>query len=1042
MQASRDPRRLWRRPWHMGLAALVAAAFMLPSQELAAQVGTGTVTGRVTDAATGGPVAQARVLLEGTTNGTLTADNGSFSLRQLPAGSLTFVVSRVGYEQQKVTVQLASGGSGTANVSLKQAAFSLSAVVATATGQQKKVELANATATISVGEKMAELPAANMGQLLSGRAAGVQVVSTGETGGGSRVRIRGQSSLSLSNNPVVIIDGVRVNGTSGSSAIGVGGATPSRLDDINPEEIESIEVVKGPSAATLYGTEAAAGVINITTKRGKAGKTTYTVYSENGIINDPREGQYPLLYYGWGQRGTLANQQCLLVAPSAAQTCTRLDSLTSGNVLNDPNVSPISTGNRFQYGIQASGGSDRVQFFASAEREAETGIYEMPTVERQRLQTERGVSSLPIEQTRPNALERTNLRLNLTAQLASRATLQVSSGFVQSSQRLPQNNDNANGLMVAAMGGLWRTDLRDSRGVDLRGFRVYPIGDVLSRTTSQDINRFINSAQFRYEPFDWLVARANFGFDFTDRVDKGINLFDQGIFVQPNRSGGISEARTALSQGTVDIGGTATFRLTDWLGSKTSFGTQYISNRFEQNNGTAESLPPGATQISAGAIRNAGAALDETRTLGYYLEQQFSLNERLFITAGVRRDAASAFGSEARGVWYPKVGASWVASDESFFPVTSFIDVLRFRATYGASGQIPGTTDALRFFDAFPATISGGDAPSVSIGALGNANLKPEYSAELEGGFDLTMWQGKTNLELTYYNKETQDALVSRRIAPSLAGVTSRLENIGNVRNSGIELVFNQRLIDNSVIYADLNITGSTNRNELLTLGEGVSPIPSGNRNTQLNAPGYPLFGLWGVKYTYNDANGDGIIQRAEMSYDTLPNGQPNSTFAGPTYPTREFAFSPTVELFGRKLRLNAQFDRKWGMLKLNNTLRHMCQGGQSCRGLYDPSAPLEMQAAARAIADRGFLTGFYEDGSFTRFRELSVSYTMPDSWARSLRASRWNVVLTGRNLAVWTPFTGLDPETTVGNSDTRGNEEFFSTPPMRTWTFRMNFSF
>nr|MCU0616893.1 hypothetical protein [Gemmatimonadaceae bacterium] len=214
------------------------------------------------------------------------------------------------------------------------------------------------------------------------------------------------------------------------------------------------------------------------------------------------------------------------------------------------------------------------------------------------------------------------------------------------------------------------------------------------------------------------------------------------------------------------------------------------------------------------------------------------------------------------------------------------------------------------------------------------------------------------------------------------------------------------------------------------------------NRNTQLNAPGYPLFGLWGVQYTYNDANGDGILASNEMTYETNPDGTFKSSFVGPTYPTREFAFSPTVELFDRKLRLNAQFDRKWGMLKLNNTLRHMCQGGQSCRGLYDPNAPLELQAASRAINDRGFLTGFYEDGSFTRFRELSVSYTMPDSWARSLRASRWNVVLTGRNLAVWTPFTGLDPETTVGNSDTRGNEEFFSTPPMRTWTFRMNFSF
>jgi TonB-linked SusC/RagA family outer membrane protein len=1034
MHATRDPRRQKRRPWRLGIAAIVAAATALLPQQVVAQGATGTITGRVTDEATGAPVAQARVLQEGTTNGTLTADNGTYTLRQLPGGAVTIVVSRVGYEQQKVTVQLSAGGNATQDVVLKQAAFSLSAVVATATGQQKKVELANATATINVADRIAEIPAANMGQLLSGRAAGVQVVTTGETGGGSRIRIRGQSSLSLSNNPVVIIDGVRVTGNAGSAALGVGGATPSRLDDINPEEIESIEVVKGPSAATLYGTEAAAGVINITTKRGKAGRTTWNIYSENGVINDPRKGTYPELYYGWGQRNN-GYGQCLLVAPNAASTCIRRDSVNSGNILNDPDLTPLQTGNRSQYGIQAAGGSERVQFFVSAEREQEQGVITMPQREVDRLRAERG-TPVPIEQRKPNALERTNLRVNLTAQLATNAQLQISSGFVQSNQRLPQNNDNANGMMVAAMGGFWRTDLLDPRGVPLNGYRVYPMGDVLSRTTTQDINRFINSAQLRYEPFEWLTARATIGYDYTGRVDKAINLFDQGIFVQPNRSGQVNDFRANISQGTVDLGATASFRPFEWLGSKTSVGQQYITNRFTQVGGTGEQLPPGGTQVTAAAIRNASAAFDETRTLGYYLEQVFSIREHLFLTGGVRRDAASAFGSEARGVWYPKVGASWVASDEDFIPKPEWLDVLRLRATYGASGQIPGTTDALRFFDPFPATISGGDAPSVSIGALGNANLRPEYSAELEGGFDLTMFRGNTNFEFTYYDKKTTDALVSRRIAPSLAGVTARLENIGNVRNSGIELVLNQRLLDKKWIAADLVINGSTNRNELITLGEGVSPIPSGNRNTQLNTPGFPLFGLWGVKYTYADANNDGIIQPSEMTYES------QASFIGPSFPTREFAFSPSIELLDRKLRVNMQFDRKWGMLKLNNTLRHMCQGGQSCRGLYDPTAPLDQQAAARGIVDRGFLTGFYEDGSFTRFRELSVSYSMPDSWARSLRAQRWNVVLTGRNLAVWTPFTGLDPETTVGNSDTRGNEEFFSTPPMRTWTFRMNFTY
>ncbi len=1034
MQATRDPRRQKRRPWRQGLTALAVAALALLPQSVVAQGATGTITGRVTDEATGGPVAQARVLQEGTTNGTLTADNGSFTLRQLPSGAVTLVFSRVGYEQQRVTVTLTAGGSATADVKLKQAAFSLSAVVATATGTQKKVELANATATINVADKMAEMPVQNMGQLLTGKAAGVQVTSTGETGGGSRIRIRGQSSLSLSNDPVVIIDGVRVSGNSGSSALGVGGATPSRLDDINPEEIESIEVVKGPSAATLYGTEAAAGVINITTKRGRSGKTTWNIYTENGIINDPRKGDYPELYRLWGKTGTsTVSNQCFL--PAVASGACRPDSLSSGNVLNDPALTPLQTGQRSQYGIQASGGSDRVQFFVSAEREQEQGVIEMPQQEVDRLRAERG-TPVPIEQRKPNALERTNLRVNLTAQITEKAQILVSTGFVQSNQRLPQNNDNANGMMVAAMGGVWRTDLRDSRGVALNGYRVYPMGDVLSRTTTQDINRFINSVQARYEPTDWLVAQATVGYDFTGRQDKAINLFDQGIFVQPNRSGQINDFRAKITQGTMNTSATATFRPFEWLGSKTTVGSQYISNRFDQVNATGEQLTPGATQVTAAAIRNGGAALDETRTLGYFVEQLFSINERLFLTAGLRRDAASAFGSEARGVWYPKIGASWVASDESFFPKPDFVDVLRFRATYGASGQIPGTTDALRFFDPFPATISGGDAPSVSIGSLGNANLKPEYSAEVEAGFDLTMFTGKTNFEFTYYNKETTDALVSRRIAPSLAGVTARFENIGNLRNSGFEMVLNQRLIERDWIAADITINGSTNANELITLGEGVSPIPSGNRNTQLNTPGFPLFGMWGIKYTYNDANGDGIIVASEMQYEDA------ASFIGPSFATREFAFSPTVELFDRKLRINAQVDRKWGMLKLNNTQRHMCQGGQSCRGLYDQTAPLEEQARARAAADRGVFTGFYEDGSFTRLRELSIAYTMPDRWARSLRASRWNLILTGRNLAVWTPFTGLDPETTVGSTDARGNEEFFSTPPMRTWTFRMNFTY
>ncbi|MFN7455788.1 MAG: TonB-dependent receptor plug domain-containing protein, partial [Gemmatimonas sp.] len=255
---------LMRRLVTSVLAAVAAVGVALPSA-LTAQGAGGTVVGRVTDAATGQPIQQARVLVQGTQNGALTAENGRYSLRVTTSGAVVLEVSRIGYEAKRVTVTVSGTAPITQDVALSQAAFSLSAVVTTVTGQQRKVELANTTTQIAVAEKVAELPVSNMGQLLSGRAAGVQVTSGGATGSGSRIRIRGQASLSLSNDPVVIIDGVRMTSNTGSSSIGVGGSTPSRLDDLTPEEIENIEVIKGPSAATLYGTEAANGVINITT---------------------------------------------------------------------------------------------------------------------------------------------------------------------------------------------------------------------------------------------------------------------------------------------------------------------------------------------------------------------------------------------------------------------------------------------------------------------------------------------------------------------------------------------------------------------------------------------------------------------------------------------------------------------------------------------------------------------------------------------------------------------------------------------------------
>ncbi len=991
-----------------------------------------TITGRVTDAASGAAVGAVSVLITGTKNGTLTGEDGRFSLR-VPGGALELSLSRIGYVAKRVSTTVTAGQAATVDVQMAQAAFSLAAVVTTVTGQTKKVELANATTQISVAEKLAELPVTNMGGLLSGRASSVQVVQTGATGTGSRIRIRGQNSLSLTNDPIVVIDGVRATANT-NNGLGVGGSGPSRLDDINPAEIENIEIVKGPSAATLYGTEAANGVIVITTKRGKAGKTKYNLSVENGTITDPMN--YPEMYALWGKTGTsTVSNICLLTAISSG-AC-KADSLSHGNVLNIKGLSPIDQGNRQQYNFQASGGTDKVQFFVSGQTEAETGTYKMPSREITRLLAYRGVDGLPSTQVRPNALARNNLRANVNAQLSSNWFLQVSSAYVNSNLRLPQNEDNSTGLMVDALGSTWRQDLVDAvSGDSLKGYRSYQMGDVLSQTTTFATNRFINSISTQYSPFKWLATRAVFGSDYTARNELFLAKVGEGPASGTTRTGNITSTKADINQQTSDLGATGTWQARSWLNSKTSVGMQYIRNAVSNTSGTGIGLPPGGVTVSSAATRSSTQSLSERRTLGYYVEEVLGFDEKLFVTAGVRRDAANAFGKNTRSVYYPKFGASWLISDQSFFHKPDFITSLRLRGTYGASGQIPGATDAVRYYNAGAATLpSGGDASGASLGSLGNVDLKPEFSAETEMGFDLTMFSGRTNLEVTSYNKKTTDALISRTIAPSLSGLTSQFVNIGNIQNTGVELTFNQKVIDRDAIAVDFALTASTNKNRMTAIGAGASAIFTGNRSTQKNVPGYPLYGLWDKTYKYADANGDGIIVLSEMTFSDT------TVFQGATFPQRELAFTPSIELLNHKLRISSQFDHKWNFLKFNNTLRHMCMNGISCRGRYDQSAPLSMQAAALATSQSVY-TGMFEDGAFTRWRELSVSYDLPATWANAVRSSRANIVITGRNLGVSTKYSGVDPEAAQSNSDARGNEEYFSTPPLRYLTMRFNFSF
>jgi len=351
-------------------AALSAALLALGAGTGLAQ-SQGSIAGSVTDRIGGTPIAGVKVSLLNTNLSALTNQEGRYTLARVPAGTYQVQASIIGYGSATNTATVTAGGIENLDFALRPAAVSLDAVVVTGAGEEARArEAGNVVSRVNAAERMETGAVSNFGELLSGTTANVQVLpSAGTVGTGTRIRIRGLNSLSLSNEPVYYVDGVRVESSNNSFSVGTGGQSFSRINDLNPEEIESIEIVKGPSAATLYGTSAANGVVRITTKRGLSGRTNWTVYSEIGALKD--NNTYPTNYFSWGTSRTAtrpqnatpttATQQCFLL--TASQGGCAVDSLTSYNVLMDPATTINGTGYRGQAGLQVSGGSDQVQYF-------------------------------------------------------------------------------------------------------------------------------------------------------------------------------------------------------------------------------------------------------------------------------------------------------------------------------------------------------------------------------------------------------------------------------------------------------------------------------------------------------------------------------------------------------------------------------------------------------------------------------------------------------------------------------------------------------
>ena len=1015
----------------------------------------GTVAGRITQRGTERPLADVQVMVAGTAILSRTAEDGRFRLPNAPAGVVTLRVVRLGYAAQSRTLTLPVGESVVADFALAPVAVTLDQMRITATGETER----RRESGISIGSidtsRLNPASVTNLSTVLGSRTPGVSVLSSsGSTALGSRIRIRGSNSINLSNDPLLIVDGVRVNNFSTGLSISLAGQTISRMDDVNAEDVENIEVIKGPAASALYGTAAASGVIQVTTKRGRAGKTRWNSFAEYGMLNDVI--RYP---DNWSQIGVITGgplngqrtsrcttENSVLGAYAVAGACTiKADSMYRYTPL-ESDAHPFRQGLRNKYGLNSAGGADNVNYFISGEYEREQGVYD------------------------PNELKRANIRTNLHAQLQPNLDATVTGSYMSSRTGVTFNDNSAQGPLGAGAFGK-AFDCNPSTYAQIPG--CLSAGDTASRgyfnsnipasslwlqQVASDVDHFTAGLSTNWQPRSWLRGLGQAGFDIVQQNDKRFappgpalsalgTAFSQGFKTAQRRS-----LPTYSVQGT----GTATFEVREGLQSTTSLSGQYVREEFHQLSAQGQQILPGTESLNgASSLFAVGEANQQVVTLGIFGQQKLAWRDRLFFTLSLRGDQGSTFGADAGYIYYPAASLSWVISDEPFFPQLAWLTQLRLRSAYGQSGQRPGFRQAQSFFAPVAVRANGVEQSAITLGGAGNAELRAERSTEWEGGFETNVLDGRVGMELTYYSKVTRDAIVRQVLAPSLGATADRNANLGTVKNAGFEGLVNADVFERGPAKLSATASYTINKNKLVALGRDVPPIIFAPQQHQA---GGPLGGFYGRRIlSYTDLNSDGIISRVNCpTYGGVNNPQvaggpacevvlsAQEAYLGSPMPTREGSFTSALTLYG-DFRLTTLLDYRGGYKQFNATRDFRCNQIQNCREVNDKSAPLVEQAAAMA-SRMGTYAGYIENASFVKLRELALTYVVPRELASRLRLEGISLTVAGRNLHTWSSYSGFDPEVNSGTTNAAFGSfnqiDFLAQPPVRTLVTRLSVNF
>jgi len=956
------------------------------------------ITGSIVEEGSNVPIGSAQVQVRGTTIGTLSREDGTFSL-QVPARDIMLVVKRIGYPPVEQNV---AANASTVRIVMRRDPLKLEQVVITgqASGISRR-NLPNSIASVS-NEEVAKVSAPSVDQALQGKIAGTQIsTSTGAPGGGNRVRIRGISSILGSAQPLYVIDGVIVSDVSiGSGTNKVTGAAGNaisvsnqeapvnRISDINPNDVESVEVLKGSAAAAIYGSKASGGVIIITTKRGQVGRPSFQLRS--GI------GTAELAYRNGQRRFTSVQDAIAAFGPTAPQYF-------------DPNrfidYEDLAYGNKptnYELSLGASGGTPDTRYFVSALARDEGGIVDNTYAKKY------------------------TLRLNLDQRLSDRLELQVGAEALRTlSDRGLFGNDNRGNSIAYTL-----TKVPSFLDLRQRADGSWPIEPFYPSNPLQTISLFKN------EEGVWRnISSARLTFDAWTTSKNELKLIGYGgadilnqhnaIYAPPELQfepldglPGTTVVSSAYNlQSNLNLNAVHVWRpLTRWQATS-QIGTQYERRNFTVSRASAQNLLGGLEVVTSGTVRD----LDETRLLvedfGLFAQTEVLYNDRLLLTLGARADRSSNNGDPAKYFVFPKASASYR------FPELKpgLVDELKLRVALGETGNQPLYGQKFTALDL--SNIGGFGAFRVGTNRAAS-DLRPERQRELETGIDATVLGRRGTVDFTVYRRDVSDLLITRTLPPT-SGYSSEVSNGAEMRVWGLEAAMSLFAIQGDNYGWTTRLNYGLNRSKITELP--VAPF----------LLGAPQVGATRIQ--------KGTSATTLIGNDTLK--QPGGRVVVPVVMgdgSPDYTAGWSNELRWNRLSLYALLDHQQGGMLANGTWRHY-DLGQNSRD-YDAIAPNGMKMGEwRRTTYLQVTRVYYQDATYTKLREVTLAYDVPRATVQRFwsRANNVRLQVSGRNLKWWTDFRGGDPEAEnfgAGNvpGSVQRNRELAAYPPSRTFWFNV----